>query len=39
MCSWVDHVSFGYVLYSPGFASSLNKAASKTSQIRSGVVR
>jgi hypothetical protein len=39
MCSWVDHVSFGYVLYSPGFASSLNKAASETSRIRSGVVR
>lgn len=39
ICSWVDHVSLGYVLYPPGFASSLNDAASKTSQIRSGIVR
>lgn len=39
MCSWVDHVSFGYVLYPPGFAPSLHDAASKTSQIHSAVVR
>lgn len=39
ICYWADHVSFGIVLYSPGFASSLNDAASKTSQIRSAVVR
>jgi hypothetical protein len=38
MCSWVDHVSFGYVLYPPGFASSLHDAASKTSQIHSDVL-
>ena len=39
ICSWVDHVNLGYVLYPPGFASSLNDAASKTSQVRSGIVR
>lgn len=39
ICSWVDHVSLGYVLYPPGYASSLSDAASKTSQIRSGIVR
>lgn len=39
MCSWVDRVSFGYVLYPPGFSASLKKAASKTSQIHTGIVR
>jgi hypothetical protein len=39
ICSWADHVSLGIVLYSPGFASSLNDGASKTKQIRSAVVR
>lgn len=39
VCSWADHVSLGYVLYSPGFASSLSDGASKTSQVRSAVVR
>jgi hypothetical protein len=38
LCGWADHVSFGIVLYSPGFTSSLNDGASKTSQIRSAVV-
>ena len=39
ICSWADHVSLGIVLYSPGFATSLNDGASKTEQIRSTVVR
>lgn len=39
MCSWVDHVSFGYVLYPPGFAPNVHDAAAKTSQIHSAVVR
>jgi hypothetical protein len=39
ICSWADHVSLGIVLYSPGFASSLNDGASRTEQIRSAVVR
>jgi hypothetical protein len=38
ICSWADHVSFGVVLYSPGFASSLNDGASKARQVRSAVV-
>jgi hypothetical protein len=38
VCYWADHISFGGVLYSPGFVSSLSDAASKTSQIRSTVV-
>ncbi len=38
LCFWADHVSFGVVLYPPGFASSLGDGASKTSQIRSAVV-
>jgi hypothetical protein len=38
LCFWVNHVSFGVVLYPPGFASSLNDGASKTSEIRSAVV-
>jgi hypothetical protein len=38
LCFWVDHVTFGVVLYPPGFASSLSGGASKTSQVRSGVV-
>lgn len=38
LCFWADHVSFGVVLYPPGFASSLSDGASKTSQIRSAVV-
>jgi hypothetical protein len=38
VCEWADHVSFGAVLYSPGFVSSLSDAASKTSQIRSAIV-
>ena len=33
-----NHGSLGIVLYSPGFASSLNDGASKTSQIGSAVV-
>jgi hypothetical protein len=37
VCEWADYVSFGIVLYSPGFVSSLSDAASKTSQIRSAV--
>ena len=37
VCEWADHVSFGIVLYSPGFVSSLSDAASKTSQIRSAI--
>lgn len=37
-CAWADGVSFGYVLYPPGFASSVSDAASKTSQVHSGVV-
>jgi len=32
-------VSFGEVLYSPGLAFSLSDGASKTSQIRSDVMR
>ena len=39
MCAWVDQVSFGYVLYPPGFAPSLPRAASKTRQIHAAVVR
>jgi hypothetical protein len=38
VCEWADHVSFGAVLYAPGFVSSLSDAASKTSQIRSTIV-
>lgn len=38
LCFWADHVSFGVVLYPPGFASSLGDGASKTSQIRSAAV-
>jgi len=38
VCEWADHVSFGAVLYPPGFTSSLSDAASETSQIRSAVV-
>ena len=38
LCFWTDHMSFGVVLYPPGFAASLGDGASKTSQIRSGVV-
>jgi hypothetical protein len=37
-CAWVDSMSFGYVLYPPGFASSLDVAASETGQIHSAVV-
>jgi hypothetical protein len=37
VCEWADYVSFGIVLYSPGFVSSLSDAASKTSPIRSAV--
>jgi hypothetical protein len=37
LCFWTDHVSFGAVLYPPGFATGLGDGASKTSQIRSGV--
>jgi hypothetical protein len=38
VCYWADHISFGGVLYSPGFVSSLSDAASKASEIRSTVV-
>jgi hypothetical protein len=38
LCFWVDHKTFGAVLYPPGFASSLSGGASKTSQIHSAVV-
>jgi hypothetical protein len=39
ICSWADHISVGYVVYSAGVASDLSDGASKTSQIRSAVVR
>jgi len=38
VCQWADHMSYGGVLYSPGFVSSLSGAASKTSQIHAAVV-
>ena len=38
VCYWAHHVTFGIVLYSPGFVSNLSDAASKTSQIRGAVV-
>ena len=38
VCYWAGHLSFGAVVYSPGFVSSLSDAALKTSQIRSTVV-
>ena len=38
VCEWADHMSFGAVLYPPGFTSSLSDAASQTSQIHSAVV-
>jgi hypothetical protein len=39
LCSWADHISAGYVVYSAGVASGLSDGTSKTSQIRSAVVR
>jgi hypothetical protein len=39
LCAWVDSVSFGFVLYTAGFTSSLNATESKTIQIHSAVVR